>query len=1108
MVGRVTPRVGRALLVLIIVGLALSALADLPGAHAAVPSYQIVGDVYQPNGLGPVPANVTVQLIAAGTHTVYTTKTAAGGTFAFNQSNTNSELAPGWWGLWVPPQTFFGVCSAPQCSALPGASAPHDAYYSSSTLSCTTCYQTVANVAIVGFDSTAAGNVYHNGAPVSNARVEILSPNYPDFAMQTTTTNSTGYFSVPDSTTTTLVLFVQDLGSPTLSNYSLVTGLRKALTVNVENYLVYGTVSSAATGNPIHAGLNQTLIDTTAGPNVNNIFAQYNPVGGSFAIGTYPGGFTSGTETFDAIVSPIGYQPAIFPVSTSSPAPSGLPSARSISLAPMAPPAVYRTTLNFTSGASGTSFGLLKVSTTATLGNYSVFPELPNASVSQLWAQLGLDFDHGLVLSNSTLTGAVATWIADQGPFFAAGQNDATLNGTGFGQPSNATESPTLCATPSSTSFTCVGAPSSLSLSTGNGLLYGWTQAYNVTSKLPLGGTSPQYILALKFRHPTSIQSFNYTVILPKGYVLAANNPVPLNSKIIASGPNGTWNRFTLVSLPSSSPTGFANFTVVKGGGVTPRADVSVPSFSFSTANVINSSRTNYQVAVGAGENVSFSALNSTYPVGTNGSYFRWTFGDGGTNATTSPVTHHIYASAGTYKGSLNVTSSAGVTAAVGFTVYAGTSPPTPKMNVNLTPLSAGGVPYYIVNWSQPVEFNATGSTSTLFSGAPVPGVIGAGVYTITSYGFSATYNYSVSAGFTYPFFLNYSFRGAGTYYHPSVTIGGVPVNLSGWEYNVTLTVWDGQGHSASVTRTFLVRDTEPPVAGIAALLPNGKPVPSSGVTEGAHGTVAITFNATNSTDPHNGTIVSYAWHITDSANSSVNDSSTRESFTVTLTGQSKPYRVGLTVTDLAGNKGNTTMYLTVGFNATIRPILTVGNLTGPTKMNAGTHYTFSFNITNTGGNLSTAYGVLAHFYLTGPSGSGPQYVISSRITYYNWTSGVLASTPISGTIDLALHHTIRATMTWTPVRTGNYWLVANATCGNQYLLTPSSTHLVVTLNQNPLILGLEYGGIAAGAVIVIVFLVFLYRRRLRGPSAGPSRPGARLERGGRRLEEDEEDEE
>jgi hypothetical protein len=1115
MVGRLPPGLRHALLALVVAVIALTSITLLPGALGASPNYVIVGVVLQPNGFG-VPAGVTVQLTSSATHAVYTTTTGSAGNFTFNSASTNGALAVGWWGLSVQPQGGIRstgcAVGANICAALPASSAAK--YYWENAANLTnTVSREITGVTIAGYNATVNATVSLGVTPISGATVQLISPNYPGVPLAQNTTNATGVttFAAPFGS---WLLYTVAPGSPSKFSYTpetLAAGVNH-LALQVNNYLIYGSISSS-TGGRESAGFNQTLIDTTTGS--FDTYSQYSPVGYSYAVGTYPLGFTgSGAQTFDLVLSPIGYAPAFIPLTVSSTQQSGTTGGNphNVVVSPMAPPAVYNTTLNYASGPTGSSFFLLNVSTVAKLTNYSVFPDLPNASIGQLWGQLALDFAHSLTLTNATLATDVVPWVDAQGPFFPAGQANALINGTGFGQPTNYTNS---TPNPKVTG----GYAVNYGLTSGQGLSMSWHQVYNVTGALPKGGTGGTYSIAFNFRHPTNGQSINYTIILPKGYVLKAGTVAPPNSKLVPAGTGGTWTKFYLDSKPSTSTYSTANFTVVKYGNVSARVNVSVPTFTFSTKNVLNESRTGYKVVVGLGENVTFSAVNSTYPAGTNGSAFAWNFGDGGTNFSSQPTTHHIYAATGAYTATLNVTASGGLTNQISFTVYVGSNSPTANIEGNWTAAenqSINNDQYIIVNWSTSLSFNLTGSTSTLYTGASVNGVISVANWTLTSHNFTKTVaNYSAGAGANTSTPVTYSFQGAGNYLSAGMVGGNVVTPFLGWQYNLTLTIWDGQGHSAKTTLVILVRDTQKPVAVILAYSAAGNPIPSSGVTEGPSGTAYVRLTAKNSTEPHNGTIVSYAWTLNNSGNSSVHLKSTNLSWVNYLAPQKKPYTVNLTVTDKAGFTDNATYSLTVAYNTSTRPILTVANLTVGSDLSsvtAGTSYTVWVNITNTGGKLSTALNVQLVLSLTSQTATGPGNPTAgtpTSVKFYNVSAkGVVGTTAYTSNIHLVWNQTVRAVVSWTPTVTGSKFLWANATASNGYVLSgPNVVHNSLTVKQNTTQLYLEYAAIGGGAIAVIIALVLLYRYRKKAASA-PARGGGRLERGSGSSKSDKDEDE
>jgi PKD domain len=1114
--GRLPPRLRHALLALVVAVLALASFASLPGALGASPNYVISGLVLQPNGYG-VPNGVTVQLTSSATHAVYTTTTGSGGAFQFNSSNTGGALAIGWWGLAVQPQSDIhsSACGGPfrECAVLPASSAPQYYWESAANLT-TTVTRTISDVSFVTYNATVNATVTYGGVGVNGGTVELISPDYPTFALSENTTNATGVTTFPAPSGSWL-LYAEAPGSPSHFSYTpetIPTSGVDHLTLDINNYLVYGSISSS-TGGLEAAGFNATLIDTSSGAEQYDTYAQYSSTGYSYAVGTYPTGFTgTGAETFELVLSPIGYAPAFLPLSVSSTTQSGFASANphNVVVTPMAPPAVYNTTLNYSSGKNGAAFGLLNVTTVASLGNYSVFPDLANASVGQLWGQLALDFAHSTKLLGTTFNSTVIPWIQAQGPFFPAGEASAVINGTGFGQPTNYT-------TPTPNPAITGGYAASYDLTSAQGLSMKWSQVYNTTTGLPKGGTGGEYTFAFNFRHPTNSQSINYTVILPKGFVLKAGTAAPPASKLVPAGPGGTWTKFYLDSEPSSSTYSLANFTAVKYSSISARVNVSVPTFTFSTKNVLNDSRTNYTAVVGLGENVTFSAINSTYPAGTNGSLFVWHFGDGATNTTSQSTTYHIYTTTGRFNATLNVTSSGGQSNKIGFTIYVGDLPPTANIEGNWTTAenqSAGGDQYIILNWSQSLTFNLTGSMSTLYPNAPVDGVISDAVWNLTSHNFTKILgNFSAGAGANTTTPVSYSFQGAG-FFLTTGMVDGNPVSFKGWQYNLTLTVWDGQGHSANTTLVVLVRDTEKPIAVVLAYNAAGNLLSSAGITEGTNNLAFVKLSGKNSTAPHNGTIASYSWVVNNTSNSTFKVTNQHEAWNYTFPPQLKPYTVNLTVTDTAGNTAYTDYALTVAYNTTIRPILTLLNeteTTGITSMTAGTSYTWWFNITNTGGKLSTAKNVQLLVSLTGTGASAPGGNTAGTpgsVKWYNVSAnGTVATSPLApgSTITLVYNQTIRAEITLTPSITGTKYLWGNATCSNCYTYTKAVNYVQVTISQNETQLILEYVAIGAGAVIIIIALVLLLRRRGK-PSSTSSKGGGRLERGSSK-DEDEDDE-
>ncbi len=1096
-------------------------LASLAGAQAgSTPNYTLLGYAEQAGGIAPppVPAGVTVDLISSASHQTYTTTTAsASGQFSFTSANTGGTLAPGWWGVWVPPQAKVPLFGKPY-AVLPANQNPQYYWENSTSLATQSTSAnpvTISGVTLVPYNATIWGNATYQGAPVGGATVELLDPTFNGFVLSTNTTVATatnttvvGEFSlqVPWGT---WVLETIVPGSP--PHYSVVQTTINAskVTVNpsVSNYLAWGYVNQASTPTAhVPSGGNVTVFDPTNGL----IYSSPTPSGGFYSFGTYPAGFIGpGAQTLDVVLSEVGWQTVSYALSVSSSNPTGGAAPKVVYTTPMAAPAVYNTTLNFSAG-----FGKVTIGTSAKLANDSTLPDLANASVGQLWAQLALDWQHNLTFSAANLP-AFLSWVNSSGPFFPAGQNLLTVNGTGFGQPTNYT-------------FTnASGCSSYCGLTSAAGLSLGWSQTYNATASVPTNAKS--YTISFVYRHPTNAESINYTVQLPTGYVLNAGTGAPAQSRLAPAGPDGTWTSFTLVSLPSTAAASTASFTIVKYAAVTANVNVTTSNFAFSKANVLNSTRGNYTVLVGVSENTTFSALNSTFPAGNNGTKYSWNFGDGsGVTNTSQPTTYHTYGAAGEFAGSLTLTSSGGQSSTVPFWIYTDNENPVATISTNGTVQTAtSGGTYLLVNASTVLQFNASKSTDAINAQTTLKGIIAVASWNVSTGTHAVRLaNYSAGAGARPSTNLTMAFTGGGSYLTQG-DVNGTPIAFTGWQFNVTLQVWDGAGHRSVAYLDVLVRDTEKPTPVVTLLDSRGRNVGSSGIVEGSNATAAVTLSAANSSDPHNGSIAWYNWTITNSGNSSV-------SYTLNQTAgagyklptpkpqywlppQVKAYTVNLTVGDRAGNKAWVTASLTVTVNTSTRPVLVVQNLTAPSTMTGGSSYTVWVNVTNTIGKNSTANDLAVRFYLLPPSGSGSGTTIGGTVEFYNYTSNTtIASSPIPSPVNLVYNHTVRAVIRYSPSSTGTFDLWANATASNEFVSDyrngANTAHVSVSLNPNPLVLYEEVGAGVAVAALAIVLVLVWYRRRTSGGGAKPAKSGAPssksgLERGKDRKSEDDDDE-
>ncbi len=1110
-------RVGQAALWALVIGLLAGTLATVDGASAAAStSYHLIGFVDQPGGLGapPVPAGVQVELISRATGSVYTTTTTgAGGEFEFTTSGTSNALAPGYWGIVVPPQANVSLTHCGQCAVLPLSQNPRFAYFNSTELLNATYSITIPNVSILPYNATLNGTVLAGGAPDAGAVVSVLDPVYNGLVLANATSNATGIYGplhVPEGTW--VVQTVQVSGATTLTNTS-------NLTISMRNQTLFspklftdflsGRILSA-TGDVPNPG-NATLYD----PLNHLVYSTTTPPGGYYGFATYPDNFQSGANSFDVILAANGYETTWFTQAVNA-TPS--PVSHSVHVTPITPGemGIFNTTLDFATVNVSNGSGTLNVTTLVTLGNDSVLPNLPNATVGQLWAQLGLDYNHSLVFPAGDKN-EVEAFVNSSGPFFPAPQAGTSVNGTGFVAPNTTlgvADFVSHCTT------TC-------GLDSDAGISYAWGHTYTLNGTVPVNAST--YVIGLDFQHPTSsAEVYNYSFELPKGYVLTAGTAAPAHAALVPTGPDGTWSSFTLVSKPSVTVPATARFTIVKLGTPTPIVNVTVDNFAFSKANVLNSTEGNYSIVVGKDQNVTFSSANSIYPAGTNATSFVWDFGDGSVNVTTNnTTTNHTYTHLPTgtnYTGVLTIHSSGGKTNTTKFHVYV-VAPIDPVANISSNAsnnYSIGGENYLVVNWSTSLYFNAT------FSRASTPNVISIAHFKLTSAnGFNESANFSIAAGASNESNWTVQFNGvngSGSYVTDG-DIGGHQVPFEGgWQYNLTLEVWSATGQSNNTTIAILVNDTKPPTASFEMLNAVGKPVPSTGLIEGTNGTAIVRLNASASNNPNGSQIVSFSWTVNNTASGFTNFTKnlTRSTpyFQIALAPETPVYTIRLNVTDANGISANETQNLSVSPNATTRPILETTNLTSlsGTTLIQGTSYTFWVNVTVGGGVKSAAKNLTVNWYLLGPAGTGSRMYFSGSpgsTVFYNYTSkGVVSTTAwttVGGVIgSLPYGKTVRAEITWDAPVTGNFILYANATSTNEFppdYGTANIASIAIAVHPSVTTELLEYGGIAAVVVAVIVALIWWYRRRgsRRGAAgSGKSTTGkSGLERGGRKGSSD-----
>ncbi|HYA10464.1 MAG TPA: PKD domain-containing protein [Thermoplasmata archaeon] len=1098
--------------VLVVVLLASSLAAILGNASATSTTYALTGFVDQPGGANapPVPAGVTVDLISRATGAVFTTTvTGNGGQFTFTASGTSNALAPGYWGLYVPPAGNVSLTGCKRCGVLPQQQNPTFTFYSAAVLTNPNDTQILTNVAILPYTATLNGTVTLNGSSVAGASVRLISPDYAGFSLISNTTNASGFYnlSVPEGTWILQVSYSHGAQLYTNStNVTITSSKPPHVNPTLAAFSISGRIYSSVTNSYVSTAGNATLYD----PTNQYIYSTTTPVGGYYSFASYPANFSHGSQKFDLIVSPIGFQPEWFPLTVTGA--GAITQKATVDPVKSSELGAFNTSLDLRGFSVATGKGQLDVNTSVVLGNDTVLPQLPNASVGQLWAQLGLDFNHTLTFPASTELATLETWVGSQGPFFPAVQALTTINGTGFIGPKTAQPAPTFGATCS----TACG------LNSGRNFSYAWQDNYT------LNGTAPKsagtYVISFGFAHPaSSTEVYNYTLVLPKDYVLNAGTTAPAQTNLVGKGAQGTWTSFTLESMESSTPSATATFTIVKEAALTANVQISSTNTTFTSANILNSTHYGYTAVLGVGENATYSAAKSVYPAGLNGTKFEWSFGDKNYSNVTNLTTNHTYHKAGTYHGTLNIISSSGVNNSTTFNVSVVSTSPVAGIYANTTKAenkTVGTSRVLLVNWTRTLHFNANATTIAS------PNNLSISQFTLKAKNFTSSANFSVAKGanpranWTVAFGSNTTngttAPGHGYYRNfANITIGGSATGLTGygWVYNLTLTVWSLVGTNSTSQLTVLVNDTEKPAPKITLDTSAGKAITNGSIVEGPNHYAVVRLNASGSVDYGNGSVVKYVWNVNNSnsstkfKNQTINATAVKPLPSVDLGPKSTAYKIKLTVTDKNGNSANATVSLQVAANTTLRPVLEANNLTGPSSVNAGTSYTYWVNVTVGGGAKSVAANVTVSFYLLSSSGTGSRTYVGGSpgsVVFYGYSNNTkyatVNTTSISkGTIEsLKFNKTVRAVLTWSPGTSGSFILYANATATNQFVNGSSASvaSTAVTVHPNPSTQLLEYGGIAAAVVVVLALLILYFRRRTRKPSsAKPSSSKSGLER-------------
>jgi PKD repeat protein len=577
-----------------------------------------------------------------------------------------------------------------------------------------------------------------------------------------------------------------------------------------------------------------------------------------------------------------------------------------------------------------------------TLNADSTLPGLAPVGLRDLRLQVDFTLGNGNGVVEASEATAFQAWVQANGPFYVTTDGFLTTNGKSY---------------LSSTAYT---ATVQGLLTTGSKVWINTSTTYAVRNAPPYIATGAKnYFVNVTLIPDTNVSeyhNYSYLIVVPQTYELVDHTILPTGADVRVEG----FTRITLDPAITATPPQ-VRMTLEKSLNGTARAKVAGPVGKF---HVVNATFTNYTAYVAGNTTITFSAEDSTDPVGPIAeANFTWRF-------TPTDVGYEIettfnYTVAGTYVVNLTVRETGGNLTYRDITIFVDDRLPTAQIRTNRTGATNANGTTLRVDEDILVRFDAGFSTDLAYRGTPDK----AGV--ILSNGYA------------------WDFDGDG--------ITDASTRVVNWTFDtpgqfiVNLTVTDSVGwKSVNATLTAIVNDTTAPEPQFDILDPSREWSITSSLIERK----TYAFNASRTTDNYNeepdlnftwtipGPLIGFtgANHTFYGANISFAWAEWNQSYAVRLSVRDTGFPAG------NSNTGNLTRNITVQVDTSFRPDLQIitGTLrVSPTDPEEGAQVTVEVNVTNKA-SRGAAAAVTTELSLLG----GPETVVLTTAASWFDSSG------------------------------------------------------------------------------------------------------------------------